>query len=142
MIIRKAVVTDARKIEHMVKDRDNWLNHIGLKWQNFWVVEEEQTLIACGQLRPWENIFELSSLAVLSDYREKGIGTYLIRSLIEQANTVVYLSCGSHLESFYRRAGFKRILWSNLPSLLKLEFSLSWIIATARRKQLIFMRHE
>ena len=145
MIIRKAIVTDAQKIEHMVKDKkdkDNWLNPIGLKWQNFWVVEEKQTLIACGQLRPWGKIKELSSLTVLTSYRRKKIGTYLVQYLIQQTDTTIYLSCASNLKSFYNISGFKQISWSKIPNQLKPEFGLSKMIATIRSKQLIFMKYQ
>lgn len=50
-IFRKAVADDSQKIKQMIQGK--WLNPIGLNWQNFWVIEREQELIACGQLRPW-----------------------------------------------------------------------------------------
>ena len=138
-IFRKAVVDDAQTIKQMVYGE--WLNPIGLDWRNFWVIEREQTVIACVQLRPWGNFKELSSLVVLSDYRKNGIGTYLAKSAIEQANTSVYLSCGSNLKSFYRRCSFKQVSRSKIPIAIAFEFGLSWIIAASRRKQLIFMAY-
>ena len=139
-VFRKAVIDDARTIRQMV--RDEWLNPFGLNWQNFWVIEKEHTAIACGQLRPRGDIKELSSLAVLSEYRKQGIGTYLVRHIIRQTDAKVYLSCGSSLKSFYSQLGFKQVSWSKLPSQLKYEFGLSRTIATIRRKQLIFMKHQ
>ena len=138
-VLRKAVIDDARTIRQMV--RDEWLNPFGLNWQNFWVIENEYTAIACGQLRPRDDIKELSSLAVISKYRKQGIGTYLVRHIIRQTDKKVYLSCGSNLESFYDRLGFEQVSWSKLPGQLKSEFGLSRTIATIRRKQLIFMKH-
>ena len=139
-VLRKAVIDDAVKIRQMV--RNEWLNPFELNWQNFWIVEKEYTVIACGQLRSKGNIKELSSLVVSSEYRKQGIGTYLVRHIIEQTDKKIYLSCGSNLESFYSQLGFKQVSWSKLPSQLKFEFALSRTIATIRRKRLIFMKHQ
>lgn len=97
-----------------------------LRWAQFWVVEHQNQLIACGQLRSFEKAQELGSLVVARQWQHQGIGSVLVRHLIQQATQPLYLEClGKRLVHFYQRFGFRPVEWSSLPRSLQRKFSLS-----------------
>lgn len=97
-----------------------------LRWQQFSVVECNERVVACGQLRAFAGAQELGSLVVASNWREKGLGTYLVEYLIGQATQPLYLEClGQKLARFYARFGFVPVSWEELPRSLKFKFALS-----------------
>ena len=97
-----------------------------LRYQQFWVIESENKIVACGQLRNFEGAQELGSLVVASAWRNRGLGTFLTKHLIEEAIAPLYLEClGKNLKKFYARLGFVTISWEELPQSLKFKFGLS-----------------
>ena len=97
-----------------------------LRWQQFWVIECEEKIVACGQLRDFEDAQELGSLVVLKTWRERGLGTILTKHLIQQSTQPLYLEClGKKLQSFYTRFGFTPISLGELPQSLKFKFGIS-----------------
>ncbi|MDV2992267.1 MAG: hypothetical protein N4J56_001921 [Chroococcidiopsis sp. SAG 2025] len=101
-----------------------------LRWQQFSVVECNGRVVACGQLRAFAGAQELGSLVVASNWRGKGLGTYLVEYLIEQATQPLYLEClGRKLAEFYTRFGFVAVTWKELPRSLKFKFALSDLAA-------------
>lgn len=101
-----------------------------LRWQQFWVIECDGRLVACGQLRSFKQAQELGSVVVTPAWRGQGLGTCLVQHLIQQATQPLYLEClGSRLAMFYARFGFVAEDWQELPRSLKLKFSLSALAA-------------
>ena len=97
-----------------------------LGWQQFWVIESEGNLVACGQLRDFEYAQELGSLVVVKAWQKRGLGTTLTKYLIQQATKPLYLEClGQKLEYFYSRLDFVPISLGELPQSLKLKFGIS-----------------
>lgn len=97
-----------------------------LRAEQFWVVESEEKIVACGQLRNFEGAQELGSLVVASAWQGRGLGTFLSNHLIEEATKPLYLEClGKNLEEFYSGFGFVAISWEELPQSLKFKFGLS-----------------
>ena len=97
-----------------------------LRWSQFWVIEREQAIVACGQLRQFQTVQELGSLVVAPDWRGQGLGTHLTQHLIDIATQPVYLECiGDRLASFYARFGFVPVHWQDLPRPLQFKFGLS-----------------
>ncbi|MEQ9624471.1 GNAT family N-acetyltransferase [Coleofasciculus chthonoplastes] len=102
------------------------LDPIQLRWQQFWVIECQGQMVACGQLRQFADAQELGSLVVARRRRDRGLGTLLTQHLIHQASYPLYLEClGTRLAQFYRRFGFVPVSWQELPRSLKIKFSLS-----------------
>ena len=101
-----------------------------LRWSQFWVIECEQRLVACGQLRCFYEAQELGSLVVAPAWRGQGLGSYLTKHLIQQATQPLYLEClGSRLAQFYSRFGFVPVSWQELPKSLKVKFGFSKLIS-------------
>ncbi|MGB6298287.1 MAG: GNAT family N-acetyltransferase [Rivularia sp. (in: cyanobacteria)] len=139
-ILRKATSEDASSIRWLVFTAK--LDPTQLKWQQFWVIEFDQKIIACGQLRNFNEAQELGSLVVKKNWRNRGLGSFLTRHLIQQATQPLYLEClGKKLVDYYMKFGFRQVEFQDLPASLKSKFQLSQL-----GKQLIgvpvsFMKH-
>ncbi|NJL00599.1 MAG: GNAT family N-acetyltransferase [Spirulinaceae cyanobacterium RM2_2_10] len=97
-----------------------------LRWQQFWLVESQGQVVACGQLREFVGAQELGSLVVMRDWRDRGLGEALSRHLIAIASQPLYLECvGSRLGRFYTRLGFQAVTWRELPPALQRKFALA-----------------
>lgn len=123
-ILSAAVAEDMGTIRKLVLSAR--LDPTQLRWQQFWVIKCEGSIVACGQLRTFSGAQELGSLVVAKQWRDRGLGTYLAQHLIEQATEALYLEClGQRLEKFYTHLGFVPISWQDLPQSLKFKFGIS-----------------
>jgi amino-acid N-acetyltransferase len=123
-VIRRATVQDRWPIRKLVLSAK--LDPTQLRWQQFWVIECEGELVACGQLRCFPDAQELGSLVVAKLWRNRGLGKALTHHLIQEATQPLYLEClGEGLASFYARFGFVPLSWQALPRSLKFKFGLS-----------------
>ncbi|NJM61680.1 MAG: GNAT family N-acetyltransferase [Oscillatoriales cyanobacterium RU_3_3] len=114
-----------------------------LRWQQFWVIECDRKLAACGQLRNFEGAQELGSLVVAKDWRDRGLGSYLTKYLIQQATEPLYLEClGKRLAAFYSRFGFVEVPVQELPPSLKFKFGLSQLGKTLFRIPVTIMQYQ
>jgi amino-acid N-acetyltransferase len=112
-----------------------------LRWQQFWLIEHQGNVIACGQLRNFDRCQELGSLVVTPAWRRQRLGTTLTRYLIQQATHPLYLEClGPMLAQFYQRLGFVPVELSDLPPALRRKFGFSHAIARLLRLPLHQMR--
>jgi len=67
---------------------------------------------------------ELSSLAVAGDWRNRGIGSRLVSSLLSmEPSRPLYLLCFAEREAFYARHGFSVISPDELPAAMRDEYS-------------------
>lgn len=83
-MLRKATSGDQWSIRLLVFSAK--LDPTQLNWQQFWVVECNRNLVACGQLRNFSGAQELGSLVVASPWRGRGLGTLLTQHLINTAD--------------------------------------------------------
>lgn len=138
-ILRPASSKDKWAIQKLVLGAK--LDPTQLRWQQFWVIEFNEQIVACGQLRSFPEAQELGSVVVAPAWRNQGLGSFLIQHLIQQATQPLYLEClGNRLAKFYTRFGFVAIAWQELPRPLKLKFSLS-ALAALLRIPVIFMQY-
>lgn len=127
-VLRPARREDAWAIRRLVIGA--LLDPTQLRWQQFWVIECGEKVIACAQLRTFLEAQELGSLVVAKDWRNRGLGTVLSQHLIQQANQPLYLEClGDRLADFYKRLGFVPIPWQDLPQSLQRKFGTSKFLA-------------
>lgn len=139
-ILRPAKATDIWSIRKLVLLAK--LEPTQLRWSQFWVIECEGKIVACGQLRRFPEAQELGSVVVAAKWRNKGLGTHLTKHLIQIATQPLYLEClGTRLASFYARLGFTPISWQELPPSLKLKFGLSTLATTLVRFPLNLMQY-
>jgi predicted GNAT family N-acyltransferase len=69
--------------------------------------------VATGRLNFFENEIKVGRVAVLKEWRGKGIGTKVVEFLITEArkgsNAVIYANVQTWTESFYARHGFETV---------------------------------
>ncbi|HAJ64603.1 MAG TPA: GNAT family N-acetyltransferase [Cyanobacteria bacterium UBA8543] len=123
-VLRPACAQDIWAIRKLVLSAK--LDPTQIRWSQFWVIECEECVVACGQLRSFSEAQELGSLVVAPAWRGRGLGSYLVKHLIQEATGPVYLEClGKKLADFYTRFGFVAIAWQELPQSLKWKFGVS-----------------
>jgi amino-acid N-acetyltransferase len=114
-----------------------------IRWQQFWVIQCNGQLVACGQLRNFSGAQELGSLVVLPAWRGRGLGTFLTQHLIHQATQPLYLEClGERLAQYYTRFGFIAISFEDLPPSLKGKFGLSQLGKKLIKVPVVFMEYQ
>lgn len=122
--LRRATVDDLWPIRKLVLSAK--LDPTQLRWQQFWVIECDGKIVACGQLRSFQQAQELGSIVVAKSWRNQGLGTILSNHLIQEATQPLYLEClGQKLADFYARLGFVPVSWQELPQSLKFKFGVS-----------------
>jgi amino-acid N-acetyltransferase len=137
-LLRRATDADLGAIRWLVLTVP--LDPTQLRWQQFWVIECEQTVIACGQLRSFEGAQELGSMVVAKRWRDRGFGTILVHQLIQEANQPLYLEClGPRLVTYYQRFGFEPVEWGELPRSLQRKFGFSQKLASVLRLPLAIL---
>lgn len=123
-VLRRARADDIWTIRKLVLSAK--LDPTQVRWSQFWAIECEGRIVACGQLRSFSGAQELGSLVVDPTWRGQGLGSYLVNHLIQEATQPLYLEClGSRLATFYSRFGFVPISWQELPPPLKRKFGVS-----------------
>jgi len=125
VMIRKAVLKDARAIHSLISDYyqkgillPRSLASICERIRDFWVYEEEGEIIACCALQVvWEDLAEIRSLAVREGRRGEGIGRRLVEACIEEARElgVSRVFSLTYEKDFFASLGFSEVDKSQLP---------------------------
>jgi amino-acid N-acetyltransferase len=138
--LRRATEKDIWQIRRLVLGAK--LDPTQLRVRQFWAIENEGKIIACGQLRNFTGVQELGSLVVAPAWRKQGLGTLLTQHLIAQATEPLYLEClGQRLAQFYRRLGFVPIAWEDVPRSLQFKFGISHLAKTILRVPVTIMQY-
>lgn len=114
--LTSALETDFPAIKALI--HETGINPMSLDWRRFRVAKtvEGGELIGCGQLKPHgDSIVELSSIAVVSASRKKGVASAIIEMLMAEGPRPLYLTCLSHNGPFYEKFGFRIITGAELP---------------------------
>lgn len=139
-ILRPASAEDIWSIRKLVLSAK--LDPTQLGWQQFWLIESEGNIIACGQLRNFYAAQELGSLVVAKPWRDRGLGTFLVKHLIQQATKPLYLEClGARLEQFYTNLCFIPISWQELPQSLKFKFGVTQLAKILLKVPVVIMQY-
>jgi len=126
VVIRPARAQDKATITAMV--RGAHLNPIDLQWARFLIAEDARGIVGVGQIRPHADASELASLVVREDRRGQGVGGQLVRALIAQTPGTLVLFCGSDMESYYGRFGFRAIGVQEAPPSLRVRYAIGRIV--------------
>jgi N-acetylglutamate synthase-like GNAT family acetyltransferase len=105
--LRPAAPQDFPAIRRLI--RQVGINPLGLHWERFILaVDEDGIMIGCGQVKQHgDGSHELASIAVVDAWRGKGVASAMIRHLMQQENSRLFLTCRTGLGSFYQRFGFR-----------------------------------
>jgi len=117
--LRQATAADAATIKRIISLVH--INPTGLKWQRFILaVDVNDTIIGCGQLKPHgDGSLELASIAVLPDWRGRGVARAIIEYLLAQHPGRLYLTCRSQLGPLYQKFGFQTVANAEMPPYFK-----------------------
>ena len=85
---------------------------------SFWVAVEGNRVVGCARIIEMEDgNIELASVAVVEEYRKKGIGSKIIQMLLSQEKRrPVYLMCRRANQRFYEEQGFGEAEDNLLPA--------------------------
>ncbi len=107
--LRPATADDATTIRQIIRKMN--LNPLSLHWQHFTLaVDQAGNVIGCGQIKHHaDGSSELASIAVLPEWRGKGIARKIITSLLAQHPGSLYLTCRRAMVPMYQKFGFEVI---------------------------------
>jgi N-acetylglutamate synthase-like GNAT family acetyltransferase len=113
--LRHALESESTQIKNLINLVG--INPTGLDWKRFIVaVNDDGQAIGCGQIKPHGgDIRELASIAVLPEYRGRGIARAVIEMLLRENPRPLYLMCISHNGPMYEKFGFQIIVNSQMP---------------------------
>lgn len=126
-MIRKAKLGDMKTIHKLITDQAKAghllaraISDLYSQVRDFTVWQEDESgeLLGCGALHIcWEDLAEIRSLAVNSIHQGRGIGTALIRSLLEEADqmSISRVFVLTYRLSLFEKNGFQQIEKSQLP---------------------------
>ncbi|MGI1659892.1 MAG: N-acetyltransferase [Desulfitobacterium sp.] len=86
--------------------------------REFLVVEDQGRIVATGALHIiWDDLSEIRALAVMEEYQGKGLGSSLVKALLEDAQTI---GCPkvftlTYQPGFFERCGFTMIEKEDMP---------------------------
>lgn len=118
----KASLDDEEQIKSILKnlkgDRDNF------NLKRFVVAKYGELVVGCIRVKVFDGgILELSSLAVLPEYQNKGIGSKLVKNFLQfEQSRPIFLLTSLDKESFYKKFGFIIKESQKLPEIFKKEY--------------------
>ena len=143
-VVRPALESESAQIKALINLVG--INPSGLDWKRFLVaVGENGQVLGCGQIKPHGGgIRELASIAVLPEYRGRGIARAVIEMLLRENPKPLYLMCISHNGPMYEKFGFQSIADSEMPryfSRIKKLFDITDVFRKTE-EQLLVMKLE
>jgi N-acetylglutamate synthase-like GNAT family acetyltransferase len=140
LTIRPATAADHPTILRMISQAN--LNRMGLNWQHFLVAEEDGQTVGIGQVkRHWDGSRELASLAVLPARQGEGIGSALMRQLLDiHGHEVLHLTCRREMQGYYERFGFAPVPRPEYPPYFARLLPAINAIARLFRERIVLMR--
>jgi amino-acid N-acetyltransferase len=132
--LRPATLADASTIRRIISQVR--INPMSLDWHRFILaIDSYGKVIGCGQVKPHsDGTNELASIAVLPEWRNKGVARRIIEYLLEQHPGRIYLTCQSQLGPLYRKFGFEVVQPAEMtPYFKRLHRIVTWIGRLSRQ---------
>jgi amino-acid N-acetyltransferase len=105
--IRPATADDQESIVALV--RSERLNPTGLHWQKFVVAEDAGRIVGAAQIRKYKDgSRELASLVVEPSWREQGLATRMIETLLASEPGRLFVITSERRSAYLRAGGFRR----------------------------------
>ena len=126
MNLRKATILDATQIQHLIASfagkrvmLPRSLNFVYENIRDFWVAEDQGMVVGCAALHVvgWQDLAEIKSLSVSSDYQKSGLGKKLVDKCIQEAKPlgVKRIFALTFVPDFFKRCDFSVIDREDLP---------------------------
>jgi N-acetylglutamate synthase-like GNAT family acetyltransferase len=126
--LRPATLADAKTIRNIISQVR--INPLALDWHRFILaIDSNGNVIGCGQVKPHsDSSLELASIAVLPDWRGKGVARLMVEYLLNQHPGRIYLTCQSNLSSMYQKFGFQVLKPTEMtPYFKRLHRIVTWV---------------
>jgi len=130
-VVRKAVSADVPAIRRIVNRFAHRgamlalsLNQMYERLRDFWVIEENGRIIACGSLRiVWKHLGEIRSLAVLPSRQNRGYASILVHRIFKEASALglTRIFVLTYVPRFFEKFGFQVIPRTKLPHKIWLD---------------------
>ncbi len=142
MTIRPATAADEPTIRRLINAAN--LNRMSLHWPNFVVAEEGGAIVGVGQVKTHgDRSRELASIAVVPGRQGEGIGSAIIRTLLErEAGGVIYLTCREQLQGYYERFDFRLIEQAEYPPYFRRLIRIINLVAGMFGMRILVMRRK
>jgi amino-acid N-acetyltransferase len=126
-MIRKATLKDVRTIHQLIAEQASFghilprpLSELYSQVRDFavYVEEADDRIIGCSALHiVWEDLAEIRSLAVTTDYQRRGIGSELIEAVLEESRQmgISRVFVLTDRIGLFEKRGFALMDKSNLP---------------------------
>ena len=137
--LRPATENDQPKITALInKVRINPRN---LNWERFIIAEDDGAMVGCGQIKPHgDGTKELASIAVEPEYQGEGVGSLIMKALLEREPGTLYLVCLKHNVTYYEKFGFRELTLEEFPPDMKRMFRFGRILMKLFRVEGCVMR--
>lgn len=125
MKIEKARISDAVEMHRLINsfaDRGEMLprslSEIYENIRDYFVVRENSQVTACVSLHiAWADLAEIKSLAVAEDKQRHGMGAFLVKACLEEAEAlgISTVFCLTYKPDFFAKLGFEQVDVMSLP---------------------------
>jgi amino-acid N-acetyltransferase len=125
VLVRKAKIRDVKEIHSLIlpfasegRLLPRSLSELYARVRDFFVAEDDGRVIGCAALKIiWDDLSEIASLAVKSEYQRKGIGRQLVEACLEEAKSLGLPRTFvlTYETAFFERLGFKVVDKSIFP---------------------------
>ncbi len=101
--IQSSIQDDFIEIAHLGKSLD--LDTEEMNWNQFIVAKKQSKIVGIGRLRKYENCTEIATVGVVPELQISGIGTLLIKELINAGPSELFVTCV--IPEFFKKFGFQ-----------------------------------
>lgn len=110
--ISAATTTDVSAIKQLLQANSLPIDGVDDHWKTFVVARDGKRLVGCGGSEAYQFAALIRSVAVVDDYRSKGVGRRIVRQLIDRLASrgirEFYLLTTT-AEGYFKKRGFKTI---------------------------------
>lgn len=126
--LRRAREEDAPVIRKIIHDAQ--INPFSLHWQHFLLaVDEGGRVVGTGQIKTHsDGTRELASIAVIPEFRKRGVARQIIEGLLAETQPPLYLTCRASLGNFYQKFGFELLRQKDLHGYFARLFRLGTLL--------------
>lgn len=123
--VRKAKIRDVKEIHGLLlpfasegRLLPRSLSELYARMRDFFVAEDDGAIVGCAALKIiWDDLSEIASLAVKTEYQRRGIGKKLVESCLEEAKALGLQRTFvlTYETAFFERLGFRMVDKSIFP---------------------------
>jgi len=123
-LVRKPTLKDAPGIQELIQHYaarkvllPRTLDQVCENLRDFFVCEENGTVVACGALHFWSELVEIRALAVAESHWRRGLGTAIVEACLQEAEQLHARTIFSltYQPEFFERFGFQRVNKDRFP---------------------------